>query len=330
MRRSTTLETDPMITNLTEDVAVLTTYLARRHKANGSCPVSGCTSPDPTTLAALLHRYPFLYRRLHKTNQDSVAVEQLQQRMQKKFEVQLSRYVIDQMRRSRFSPIDTTITPIEPGVSTDRISNPTLISYVGVMMGTQRFTGKVWGAETHNDLAQRFLRQTKNNTFIAFKRSLHTYLIASIPRSYRDSHFPSQLWKCLEGLMPERHDQPIDRFLLSATCRRLFQLLTVESSKNLDHHILIDLVSNIDPLCVAELLLRILLLCPHSRVHLNKRMRILFEHYANQDQADLRWLIQLFEYLNLAYSTNFGTVTLPVRAGNLEPLVSTVRLQAAA
>jgi hypothetical protein len=302
-----------MVVTLTPDVSALTSYLARRRKTTGMCPVLGCANPHPPALAALLHRYPFLYKRKYTTNQDSEAVEQLRQRMQKRFEIRLSLYVIEQMRRSKFSPIDTALTPTD---STGSTSNPTLISYIGIIVGLHHFTSKVWGTETHADLAQRFLRQTQNNTFGTFKYNLYTYLMASIPRSYGESHFPDQLWHCLENLMPERQDQPIDRFLVTATCRKLFQFLTVESAQNLDHYTLIDLVSNVDPLCVAELLLRILLLCPHSHVHLDKRMRILFEHYADRDQIDVRWLIQLLEYLNLAYSTNFGTVILPVRNCN--------------
>jgi hypothetical protein len=318
---------------LTQDISALTIYLDRRRKANGMCPIVGCANPRPKTLAALLHRYPFLYKRQYAKNQNAKnqnaknqnpeaikqveQVEELRQRMQKRFEIRLSLYVIEQMRRSKFGPIETEPTPTSTADRTDNRTdsphNPTLISYVGIIAGLQRFTSKVWATESHKDLAQRFLRQTRHNTFGTFKYNLYIYLMASIPKRYSSSHFPDQLWHCLENLMPERRDQPIDRFLLTATCRKLFQFLTVESAKNLDHYILIDLVSNIDPLHVVELLLRILLLCPHSHVHLDKRMRILFEHYADRDQTDVRWLIQLLEYLNLAHSTNFGSVILPVK-----------------
>jgi hypothetical protein len=111
--------------------------------------------------------------------------------------------------------------------------------------------------------------------------------------------------------MPENHNQPFNSFLLTATCRDLFKFLTVDNAKNLNHDILLDTVNQLSPFFVAELLLRILLLCPQSRVHLDKRLAIVFIHYANAEQHETNWLIQLLEYLNIAYCTNLGSVVIP-------------------
>jgi hypothetical protein len=283
-----------MVTALAQNISALTAYLDRRNN-QPACPLLQSMAPS-NTLAALLHRYPLLFRGM--ITPPSATVEQLQQRVQAKVEIRLSRYVIGQMRRSQLT-------------SATAPANPTLLSDFGLKTALQRFTGNVWEIGSHKDLARQFLRQTAKSSFGDFKQSLYDYLIAAIPASYRMQKFNQKLLQRLTNFMPEHHDQPLNTFLLTATCRNLFKFLTVENSQHLSHHTLIDLVSNLNPFFVAELCLRILLLCPHSRVHLDKRMALLFKHYATRPQLEVNWLIQVLEYLNLAYATNFGALTLP-------------------
>jgi hypothetical protein len=294
-----------MVTTLAQDVSALTAYLVRRNNTLQHCPVLDQIAPPNNTLATLLHRYPSLYRDINPGRQPVTEMEHLQQSAQTQFEIRLSRYMIEQMRRSQLPSRSNLSLAIAD------LPNPTLLSDFGLRMALQRFTGHVWGTESHKDLARRFLAQTQKNTFGAFKQNLYTYLIAAIPAAYRMQKFNQGLLKRLEGFMPENNDQPLNPFLLTATCRNLFKFFTVENAKNLNHHTLIDLVSNLNPFFVAELFLRLLLLCPQSRVHLDKRMALLFKHYSTRPQHEVSWLIQLLEYLNLAYSTNFGTVSLP-------------------
>jgi hypothetical protein len=299
-----------MVTVIEQETSALAAYLARRNTPR-QCPALSGMSPNLPTLAALLPRYPFLYRHTTSTNHMQKAdVEPLQQKMQAKFEVQLSRFMIEQMRRSQ-APYQA----VAPGQATRTQTtqkNPTRLSYFGIQKALQRFTAPVWGTESHADVARRFLAQTQKNTFFEFKQNLCAYLLASLPTAMHK--FSHQLQQRLDGYLPENDDQPMNPFLLTATCRNLFQFLTVENAKKMDHYVLIDLVGHLNPFCMAELFLRILLLCPHSRVHLDKRMALLFKQYAHQPQAEVTWLIQLLEYLNLVCSTHFGKVTVPLAA----------------
>ncbi len=294
-----------MVTHVAQDVSALTQYLVRRNNTPSSCPLLESMAPNPSKLAALLHRYPLLYRNVSTGQSSTAAVELVQQRMQAKLEIRLSRYMVEQLRRSQPQPRQSLSSPI---------SNPTWLSDFGLRTALKRFTGNVWGTQTHKELARRFLAQTQKATFGDFKQDLYAYLIAAIPAAYRMQKFNQRLLKRLENFMPENNAQLMNPFLLTATCRNLFKFLTVENAKNLNHHTLIDLVSNLNPFFAAELFLRILLLCPQSRVHLDKRMALLFKHYANHSQHEVSWLIQVLEYLNLAYSTNFGTVLRPSAA----------------
>jgi hypothetical protein len=284
-----------MVTLLAPDTCPTLTH---RHRSRAHCPALKHITASPNTLVRLLYRYPYLYKNTI-AQQDPIAVERFQQHMQTKFEIQLSRYVAAQSSRS-----DQIIAP-------NSVSNPTLLSHYGVSTALHHFTDRVQGTATQKDLAHRLLAETPQWTFRTFKQNLYSYLIAAIPADQRVQKFNQKLRQRLDHFMPDNHNQPFNRFLLTATCRDLFKFLTVANAKNLNHHVLIDTVSQLSPFFVAELLLRILLLCPQSRVHLDKRLAIVFIHYANAEQHETNWLIQLLEYLNIAYCTNLGSVVIP-------------------
>jgi hypothetical protein len=274
-----------MLCTTTQEVFPSISYHSRRNKPHQcGCELNGVIC-ERNTLVNLMHRYPYLDKN-RKGSQKSWV-----------FEMSLSHYIDEQIQPSQSQLDPATITD-----STVTI-NPTLLSNLGLKTALERFTE----AKTHRAIAQLFLDQNQTNTFGVFKLNLYTYLTAVIPTVSRIDEFKLQLWNRIENLMPDHNDQSLTPFLLQVTCRNLFQFLTVENARNLNHKILVDLVNNLNPLLVSELMLRILLLCPPRRVHLDKRMRLLFHHYAHHNQTEVSWLIQLLEYLNLAYCTNLST-----------------------
>jgi hypothetical protein len=280
--------------NATPESIALQSYLTRRNRAK-VCPALEQMDRG-NTLQNLLHRYPFLFKTLclARGKTAHLAIEQLQTTTQSRFERQLSRHVIAQMQAQR-----------------TQVPNPTRVSQFGLQIALDRFTGNVWGRETHRDLGDRFLRQARQETFKSFKRNLHSYLMASIPNNASSQSFSHQLHHSLEKFLQDQNSQQLNTFLLTATCRHLFKFLVVEGSHNLEHKRLLNLVHSLNPFTVAELCLRILLLCPRSQCHLDKRLALLFQHYAQQPQTEINWFIQLLEYMNLAYATQFGQVRLP-------------------
>jgi hypothetical protein len=274
-------------------VTALSAYLARR-KPMPACPLL----VGDNSLNQLLHRYPFLFKTLCLAK-GKTAVEQidrLQQASQKRFEVSLSRHIIAQLQGQK-SPI--------------KAPNPTRLNRYGLGIALSRFTGQTWGRETHRNLADRFLAQAKQESFAAFKQNLHSYLMASVCQGHGAQNFDRELRHALNTFLPDQNNQPLNTFLLTATCRHLFKFLVVENSSNLSHTRLLGLVHNFNPFTVAELLTRLLLLCPRSQCHLDKRLALLFRHYSPQPQTDVNWLVQLLEYMNLAYATQFGHLRLP-------------------
>jgi hypothetical protein len=281
--------------NAIQASTALQSYLTRRNRTK-VCPALEQMDRSVSRLQNLLHRYPFLFKTLclarGKTTVE--AIEQLQATTQQRFERQLSRHVIAQMQATK-----------------QTVPNPTSISQFGLQIALDRFTGHVWGRETHRNLADRFLRQARQESFATFKRNLYSYLMASIPNNASSQGFSHQLHQSLEQFLADQNNQQLNTFLLTATCRHLFKFLIVEGGHNLDHSRLLHLAHSSNPFTIAELCLRILLLCPKSQCHLDKRLALLFQHYSAQAPAEVNWLIQLLEYMNLAYATQFGQVKLP-------------------
>lgn len=274
-----------MLCTTTQKVFPLTIYRDRHNEAHQCGRKLNRMIGDRHKLLALRHRYPYLDKNRNGSPKSW-------------FEISLSHYITApaQYFQSQLDADPITAPTVTP--------NPTLLSELGFKTALERFAATSLGKENHEDITYQFLTQTQNNTFGIFKLNLFTYLIAVIPVVPRTDEFKLELWHRIENLMPDHHDQILTPYLLAATCRNLFQFLTVESTQNLNHQILVDLINNLNPLLVAELMLRILLLCPPRRVHLERRMRLLFHHYAHHNQSEVSWLIQLLEYLNLAYCTN--------------------------
>jgi hypothetical protein len=84
----------------------------------------------------------------------------------------------------------------------------------------------------------------------------------------------------------------------------------VESPKQPEHLLFIDLISNIGPRQTTGLLLKIALLSRKAKPHLEKRFSILFNHYESQAVNDILWFVNLLENLNVALTLNFGSVDL--------------------
>jgi hypothetical protein len=265
-------------------------------------------------LGHLIRRYPYLYPHCLITegcsNEDQQSVRLLQATAQHKFEVDLSRYVTYQVRR-----LDLLNTSSEDSVGRILlpVKNPTLLPDLEACESLRHFVGKVDGQSTHRDLAHRFLSYTRDtNTFGNFKGDLYEYLETAIDPEYGQRQFNKLLYRQLRMTLPDQDGQPVNEFLVMRLCSQLMNFLIVESHQQPRHFVFVDLISNIGPMFTTSLLLRILLICSKVKPYLEKRLSILFNHYESCAQGSVEWLVMVMEHLNLALSTNFGQMTLPL------------------
>ena len=133
-------------------------------------------------IGSLIQRYPYLYEHCLLSEDSSYehqqTVRQIQARVQRRFELDLSQYVTYQVRRAqavRTQSIEALDKVIQP------VKNPTLLSDRELGVALKQFVGKVQGSSTYRDVAQSFLTHSSHtSSYKDFKDDLYEYLTASI------------------------------------------------------------------------------------------------------------------------------------------------------
>jgi hypothetical protein len=276
-------------------------------------------SAETSPLGTLIRRYPYLYEHClvseGSPDEHQESIRQIQTQVQRQYEIDLSQYVTYQVRRSfgvREAATPSIIIPTHvPARQITPVKNPTLLDDRDLRLALQQFAGKIEGAYTHRDIAQRFLSHTSDTkSFKAFKDDLYQYITASIESEYGKRQFNNQLYAQLENTLPESNFQPLNDFLIVRTCSQLLNFLVVESPQQPQHFVFVDLLSNLGPTLTTSLLLKIVLLCRKVKPYLEKRFSILFSHYEFHTRNCVHWLIAAMENLHIALSANFSTLDL--------------------
>ncbi|MCP2732111.1 hypothetical protein [Limnofasciculus baicalensis] len=265
----------------------------------------GCGSKP---IGNLIQRYPYLYEHCLLSEDSSYehqqTVRQIQSRIQKRFELDLSQYVTYQVRCAQ--AIKNGSKEASKKILT--VKNPTLLSDRELGNALKQLAGKVQGSYTHRDIAQSFLSHTTHTTrYKDFKEDLYEYLTASIDPSYGKLQFNERLHTHLKNTLPQSDAQPPSEFLILRTCSKLLNFLVVESSQRPNHFVFVDLITNLGATVTTVLLLKIVLLSHKVKHYLEKQFSILFNHYESSTRDGVPWLIKSLENLNVAFSIHFGS-----------------------
>lgn len=263
-------------------------------------------------VGTLIQRYPYLYEHCLLSEDSSYehqqTVRQIQSRIQRRFELDLSQYVTYQVRRAqaiRTQSIETLDKITQPA------KNPTLLSERELAVALKQFIGKVQGSFTYRDVAQSFLtHSSQTNSYKAFKDDLYEYLTASIDPSYGKRQFNDRLYSHLKNTLPQCESEKPTEFLQVRTCSQLLNFLVVESPQRPNHFIFVDLITNLGATLTTCLLLKIVLICRKVKPYLEKRFSILFNHYESATKDGVPWLVKSLENLNIAFSVHFGSADL--------------------
>ncbi len=259
-------------------------------------------------LGTLIRRYPYLYEHCllgeDSSVEQKITVRQIQADVQRQFELDLSKYVTYQTRRSQ-------LVTVSQGSGSDRIiqpvANPTLLPERDLNRAIKHYVGRVDGSRTYRDLAFNFQAQSAyTQSFGAFKRDLYDYLVSGVDTGYGSRQFNKQLADYLQATLPESEHQRLNDFLMVRTCTQLLNFLVVDSSQHPEHFVFIDLLNNLGPILTTGLLLRVVLLCRKVRPSLERRFSILFSHYEECTRGVVQWLVEALEMLNVALSAHFG------------------------
>jgi len=300
-----------LVNQFTESEQYLT--LQRLAKVINHSNEDSSNSKTPATLAVgtLIPRYPYLYKHCllsdDSTYEQQKIIKKIQAQKQQQFEVNLSQYVAHQVRKAQTARRETSITFNR---SIQNIQNPTLLSDPELFFALKQFVGKVEGAHTYRQLADRFTANASTvRSYRSFKDDLYEYLISSVTDDrYGKRLFNEKLYKQLQNTFPHNDAQKFNEFLMIRTCSQLLNFLVVESPARPNHFVFIDLISNLGPTQTTGLLLKIVLICGKVKPYLEKRLAILFGHYEFSTREGVVWLVKALENVNLALTTNFGKV----------------------
>ncbi len=263
-------------------------------------------------VGALIQRYPYLYEHCLLSEDSSYehqqTVRQIQSRVQRRFEFDLSQYVTYQVRRAQ-----ALRSPSKEGLERiiQPVNNPTLLTERELGAALKQFVGKVQGSYTYRDVAQSFLTHTTQTaSYKEFKNDLYEYLTASIDPAFGKRQFNDRLYTHINNTLPHSNSQRPTEFLIVRTCSQLLNFLVVESPQRPNHFTFVDLITNLGATLTTGLLLKIVLLCRKVKPYLEKRFSILFNHYESSTRDGVPWLVTSLENLNIALSVHFGSADL--------------------
>ncbi|MGB3495539.1 MAG: hypothetical protein WBA57_22605 [Elainellaceae cyanobacterium] len=263
-------------------------------------------------LGTLIRRYPYLYEHCllsdDNTREQQFTVRALQGEVQRQFEIDLTKYVSAQLKRARLIKqrgLQDAQRLIVPAY------NPTLLSNGMLNRAIKHYAGRVDGRRSYQDLARSFITQsTQEQSFRAFKDDLYQYIVSGVDEEYGKRRFNNQLHNQLKLILPESEGKLINDFLVVRTCSQLLNFLVVDSPRNAQHYVFVDLNMNLGPIMTMGILLRLILLCRKVNPYLERRVSILFSHYESHNRDSVEWLIGSLEMLNVALTTNVGRLDL--------------------
>jgi hypothetical protein len=258
-------------------------------------------------LACLLRRYPYLYEAQlagvedrQQFREQLEIVQRLQTQVQEQFEYQLGRYVTYEYRRALGATKN-----LEP------VKNPTMLTNQELFLAFKLYGTRVDNGMTYQERAEQFLRENpEGQNYRLYKYNLAAYLVAAMPPSKDRDVFERKLYQFMDELFPQFDHQGVNDFLVTRTCSRLLNFLVIENKKDANHKTFIDLICQLGPTRMVGLLLKIVLICKKVKGYLERLICVLFNHYAEQTQGQVRWLIKVLENLKLAFSLHFGIVDL--------------------
>jgi hypothetical protein len=100
----------------------------------------------------------------------------------------------------------------------------------------------------------------------------------------------------------------VNEALLLRTSNRVIEYLTTEDQQE-PSGLFVLLLSHGHPLTLVIVLLKIILICPSSRTHLENCIAKLIQYYVDSPEQECKWVVNFFEVFN---------ITLAIHADNVQ------------
>lgn len=163
------------------------------------------------------------------------------------------------------------------------------------------------GPFSYVNLANIFTNQTQNLSYEDFKQSLLNYLMFSMDSQTFAEMLRANLKEKLEGLYTSHHEETISNALVLRTCNRVIDYLTTEGQEE-PSPLFAMLLSQGNPITLVTVLLKIILICKHSRTHLESRIAILIKYYQDYPEDECAWVVNFLEVFNVTFAIHAENV----------------------
>ena len=157
------------------------------------------------------------------------------------------------------------------------------------------------GVFSYENIANIFVKQTRNQSLKEFKESLLKYLIYSVSHQDFVETLEQQLSEKLLAWKTEYNQKNIDKNLLLRTCNNVIDCLVSENGKE-PSQLFVLLLSQGNPLTLVIALLKIVLISKYSRRHLEMRIANIINYYEQYNEEECDWIINFIEVFNITFA----------------------------
>lgn len=163
------------------------------------------------------------------------------------------------------------------------------------------------GSFSYENLANIFIEQTRDIKYSKFKDCFQKYLVFSVANKDFVEVLNKRLSEKLEGLYENYHEEQLNEALLLRTCNKVIDYLTTEDHKE-PSALFILLLSQGNPLTLVIVLLKIILVCPNVRTHLEDCIAKLILYYMDYPEDECRWVVNFFEVFKITFAIHADNV----------------------
>lgn len=217
------------------------------------------------------------YLNSHNSVEQRQAARRLSQQLQDKYKFDLAMFTAHSHTNS--SP-------------NDKVKNPTALGNEALRLIKNLLAKQGFFNYVH--LAHIFLSQTEQLEYQMFKKSLLNYLIFSVENASLVASIKMQLTQKLDLLYQHENQQPLRNGLILRTSNRMIEYLTI-GNNNKPSDLFVLIASQGNPLTLAILILKVILISPPSRTYLELSIAKLIDYYGNYSKEDCQWVINFLE-----------------------------------
>jgi hypothetical protein len=230
------------------------------------------------------------YTNLNNPVEQREAARTLSKKLKDKFKFDLAMYTA----RSQSAAPKTKISTNPTGLGDE------VIRFIKMIVAKR-------GTFSYENLANIFLKQTQELNYNKFKFCLQNYLIFSVANKDFVETLKQKLSEKLGELYEDYNEELMNDALLLRTCNRVIEYLTTEDQRE-PSGLFILLLSHGNPLTLVIVLLKIILICPNARTHLETCIAKLIQYYVDDPEQECKWVVNFFEVFNITFAIHADNI----------------------